>query len=390
MACSVTQLLANRRDSQRSVGPKPPEEKARSREKSVKHGLTVAGIAFPTEDKAVVARRFVAIQEDVAPNTVVGMHLAHQIGLRTILCQRAARQESAALTAKILRVPAEWDEARAAGADYLMGWIGCEPVASRRQLVSTSEGIDRLIAASLGLKLELDRPVVWNSNHDTKLEAFTGRREFDIPETRGMKLSKAIQGDFAGIGASQYDHPTTEDQRRRRACDELVEYIEAEITRLEELQENFDHSALTLDRAESVKRYHFDQDKEATLAWKFEAVASREFHRALREFRAVETDGESNPKVTKDEPAPIEAGDRVNIAEIGQISDDPKPLQKHDLERILGSFCTPIGVTVSRDHWTAKLPIWASKGTLICLPDAGNRSVGPASPRQIKARPSVL
>ena len=366
MACSAAQLTANRQNSQRSTGPKTPEGKARSRENAVKHGLTGAGIALPTEDKAEVARRFVAIQEEMAPSTVVGMHLAHQIALMTVRCQRAARQETAALTAKILRAPAEWDEARAAEADHLMGWIGVEPVAYRRQLVATPEGIDRLIAALLGLKSELDAPrVIWDYNHWTKLEAFTGRRESDLPESRGMKLSKAINGDFAGIEATEYEHLVIEDQRRNWACDELTNYILAEVEKLETLRAKIDHQALARDRAESVERALFDPGKEATLARKYEAAAGRELYRALREFREVEAQGDPAAETPADEYPAIEAGDRVDLAEVGVIRDEPKPIPNNDLEQIMASFETPARTTADQDDRTPRPNQRVGRGRLI-------------------------
>ena len=366
MASSPAQILANRQNAQRSTGPKTPEGKARSRENAVKHGLTGAGIALPIEDAVEVARRFVAIQEEMAPSTVVAMHLAHQIALMTVRCRRAARQESAALTAKILRAPAEWDETRAAEADHLMGWIGVEPVAYRRRLVATPEGIDRLIAALLGLKSELDAPrVIWDYNHWTKLEAFTGRRESDLPESRGMKLSKAINGDFAGIEATEYEHRATEDQRRNWACDELTVYILAEIEKLETLRAKIDHGALARDRAESVERALFDPGKEATLARKYEAAASRELYRALREFRAVEAREEPVPEIPHDEPAAIEAGDRVDIAEVGLIPDKPKPIPNNELEQKLASFEKPARATPNQDERTPRPATRAGRDRLI-------------------------
>ena len=337
---------ANRQNALKSTGPKTPEGKARSRENAVKHGLTGAGIALPIEDKEEVARRFVAIQAEMVPATILGAYFAHQIALMTVRCQRAARQESAAITAKILRAPAEWDEVRAAEADHLMGWIGVEPAAYRRRLVATPEGIDRLIERLLGLKSELDRPVVvWDYNHYTQLEAFCGRREGDLPTSRGMKLSKAIQGDFAGIESAEYDHLATEDLRRNWACDELTAYILAEVERLEVIRSKLDHAALARDRAESVERALFDAGKEATLARKYEAAASRELHKSLRAFYEVEAHGEPIEVASTPEHPAIEAGDQVKTDEVGLIPDALKPIPHSDLERVMASFGKPVPAT---------------------------------------------
>ena len=339
---SEARRLANQRNAQKSTGPKTPEGKARSRVNAVKHGLTGAGIALPVEDKEEISRRFIAIQEELVPASVLGAYFAHQIALMTVRCQRAARQEAAAITAQIHRAPAQWDEVRAAEADHLMGWIGVEPAAYRRQLVATPEGIDRLINRLKGLISELEKPVVvWDYNHYTALEAFTGRRESDLPISRGMTLSKAIKGDFTGIEASEYEHIESDFLRRNWACDELVSYILAEVAKLEGLRGKIDHAALARDRAESVERALFDAGKEATLARKYEAAASRELHKALRGF--AEAEARFALEQTREIPEipenpTIEAGDQVQIDQVGLIPDAPKRIPNSDLERAVGSF----------------------------------------------------
>ena len=58
---SPRRVEANRRNAQKSTGPKTAEGKAISRLNGVKHGLTGAGIALPTEVKEQVegcSRRF--------------------------------------------------------------------------------------------------------------------------------------------------------------------------------------------------------------------------------------------------------------------------------------------------------------------------------------------
>ena len=67
MACTAAQLEANRRNAQRSSGPKTQEGKERSRRNGLKHGLTGAGIVLPLEDEAEVARRFEALQTELKP-----------------------------------------------------------------------------------------------------------------------------------------------------------------------------------------------------------------------------------------------------------------------------------------------------------------------------------
>ncbi len=212
---SAARVAANRLNAQKSTGPKPERGKERSRANAVKHGLTGAGIALPVEDAVEVEHRFLAIQGELAPQTVVGAFLAHQVALMTVRCQRAARQESAALATKIRRAAGDFDEARNAEADLLLGWIESEPVANRRKLLAMPEGVDRLVRVLIDLKSELDKPsVVWTYVHRQKIEAYFGRRECDVPHSRGFIFSQAIGGDFAeldpseGAGLSPLERPT--------------------------------------------------------------------------------------------------------------------------------------------------------------------------------------
>ena len=337
-------IAANRLNAQRSTGPRTEAGKIRSRANAVKHGLTGAGVALPVEDEQLVEQRFLAIQEELAPQTVLGSFFAHQVALMTVRCQRAARQESKAIASRVRRAPAEWDEARSAEADHLLGWIGAEPISYHRKLMATPEGVDRLIKTLLGLRQELNRSVVvWDCNHAQQLAACFGTRESDVPYSRNRRLSDAIGGNFAGIEPSEIAHIESKDAQRNWACDRMDEHIRAEVARLEEHRASLDLAGLELDRAEAAERALFDPGKEAILARKYEAAATRELYRALREFREVEATGdlEGSEVITQAEATDqtFLDGDRV-VLEAGETEDfiDRKPHPKNDLERSLGSI----------------------------------------------------
>ena len=337
-------IAANKLNAQRSTGPRTEAGKIRSRANAVKHGLTGAGVALPVEDAQAVEQRFLAIQEELAPSTVLGCFFAHQVALMTVRCQRAARQESKALASRVRQAPAEWDEARAAEADHLLGWIGAEPISYHRKLMATPEGVDRLIKTLLGLREELDRSVVvWDFTHAQQLAACFGTRESDVPYSRGRCLSDAMGGNFAGIDPTEIAHLTSKDAQQNWTCDQMDAHIRAEVARLEEHRAGLDLSELALDRAEAGERALFDPGKEATLARKYEAAATRELYRALREFREVEATGdldgtESIPAAEATEQT-LREGDRVDVEQVGAAdSHIRKPHPKNDLERALGSF----------------------------------------------------
>ncbi len=349
---SEARIAANRINAQKSTGPKTTKGKERSRANAVKHGLTGAGVALPVEDAIEVEHRFLAIQSEMAPQTVIGSYLAHQIALMTVRCQRAARQETAAISIKVRHAAEEFDEKRNGEADHLMGWIGNEPVSYRRKLLAMPEGVDRLIDALLGLRSELDREgqLFWDYNHMSKIEAYFGRRELDLPPSRGYVLSKAIGGDYKRLDPKEIAHLSTDHEKRNWACDEMIVYIDAEVVRLRAHRETLDHEAIALDRAEAGDRALFDPSKEATLARKYEAAATREFYRALREFREVEATGESEstePSESTEEA--LRAGDSTATP---RPEIEPKPEPDNELSESLGSFGKVASADSNPFDWT--------------------------------------
>ena len=250
---SARKAEANRRNAQHSTGPRTAEGKARSRANALKHGMTGAGIALPGEDAKLVEERFLAVQEEMAPMTVVGMGLAHEIALSTVRMQRAAKQESAAIAFKIRHAAEEFDEARKADADHHLLWIEAEPIPHRRQLMSTPEGIDRLIGRLENVRSEIRNPyIAWNYVHESVLESCFGRRSVEVPHSRGYLLSQAMMG--------KDDELTDEDRAQAQgrlkvwAMPRLEAYIDGEIERLLAHRETLDFETIMLDRAEAADR----------------------------------------------------------------------------------------------------------------------------------------
>ena len=370
---SEARIQANRINARKSTGPKTAEGKARSRANAVKHGLTGEGLALPNEDAAEVEARFEAVREELAPRSVLGTFLAHQVALMTVRCQRAARWETATRASKIRNAASEFVEARNAEADHLIEWITSDPVGHRRKLMAMPEGVDRLIEGLLGLKGDLEREgtVSWNYAHGQKVEALFGKRSGDVPHSRAIILSNAIQGDFKEVDPAEVAHLPTLAEKRNWACDELTTAIDAEVERLRAQRETLDVGAIALDRAEAGDRAQFDPSYEATLARRYEAAATRELYRALRELRAVEKadagdrDATGNAEAVEVEVAPLEADAPVVIAPTTinptaepRSDDEIKSFPGKDLGSTLGSFgkstpdeSNPMGRGVQKDQF---------------------------------------
>ena len=87
----------NRRNGQKSQGPKTDEGKARSRQNATKHGLRAEVLAMPTEDASVIAARAQAWNEYYQPASPAAQHLVNECVRTTIMSDRCHKYHDAAL-----------------------------------------------------------------------------------------------------------------------------------------------------------------------------------------------------------------------------------------------------------------------------------------------------
>ncbi len=251
-------------------------------------------LALPLEDAKEMDRRYEALHEDLAPRGEMACYLVRRLTVQTVRLDRAVGQETVALSSRVRRAEADFDEDRNGRADHLMGWIHAEPFSYRRKLMAMPEGVDHLVKVLLGLKDDLDKGDMtpWNYFHGDKLEACFGRRGTDLPHSRGFILSQAIQGKFEEVDPVEIADRTTPVERRNWAAERMRAYIDAEVARLRDHRETLDHEAIALDRAESKRRAAFDPGPEAILARRYEANTERAMFRTLGEIRRINAEAE--------------------------------------------------------------------------------------------------
>src|SRR6516164_4834001 len=101
-ATSQKRIDANRRNAQKSTGPRTPEGKSRSRFNGLKHGLTAKVPVIPGEDAAVYQERLDAIIESCAPQNQVELELLGRLAAATNWSlDRAARAEAAQISQRV-------------------------------------------------------------------------------------------------------------------------------------------------------------------------------------------------------------------------------------------------------------------------------------------------
>jgi hypothetical protein len=120
MPTSEARVQANRKNAARSTGPKTEEGKERSRQNSLKHGLTGAGVVLIEADAAEVARRTLTFTDELMALGDIGQAVVRRAALNSVRMERAADQQAASLTQRVRQAEADFvapegvDEAEAA------------------------------------------------------------------------------------------------------------------------------------------------------------------------------------------------------------------------------------------------------------------------------------
>ena len=107
MTTTIDRAAINRRNAQKSTGPRTPEGKNRSRFNAVKHGMTARTLVLPDEDASVLQMRLETWINDLQPQNEVEQALVEQAVHASWKLERADRAEVARLSRIIESVPVE-------------------------------------------------------------------------------------------------------------------------------------------------------------------------------------------------------------------------------------------------------------------------------------------
>jgi len=298
MTCSPAQLAANRLNALKSTGPRTEQGKKASRANAVKHGLTGAGVALPTEDAEAVAGRFRRLRDELSPSSELAEVLVERVAMLSVRLGRCARLDTAALSDRVLTAGPAFDEARRAEADRLVQTLGAHPATNRRLLLGSPEGVDALIREWRRLAEAIEgRGGRWE--YDSYLQADWLNGHNSVVTSDYMALTFAMNGRFEKL-APEEGAGLAPGPRAMWARSQIIERIAGEIAALEAHRATLDTAAIEARRALAADLALFDPSKEATLARKYEAAAERALFRTLRELRQVEA--ESTGRAEEPEP----------------------------------------------------------------------------------------
>ena len=163
MIVSQARIDANRRNAQKSTGPRTEEGKARSRANALKHGLC-ASVCVP-EDLALVQQRSREIFDTLKPQNELHVWLVDQVALSTVRIDRTERIERRARDKHSLRAELCWDDDRRLEVEILARDLGKNPAETVNLLLKTPHGCEWMMSRWAMLAHAADtQPTGWTDD----------------------------------------------------------------------------------------------------------------------------------------------------------------------------------------------------------------------------------
>src|SRR3954451_18752567 len=120
---TAKQIAANRRNAQKSTGPKTEEGKAKSRLNALQHGLGAIHVPLPHEDPNELPHILAGLMETHYAANAQEQMLVHNIASAYLRIQRSSRFEAALMNGHILMVKGKYGKSLEPRSDDDMGAI---------------------------------------------------------------------------------------------------------------------------------------------------------------------------------------------------------------------------------------------------------------------------
>ena len=321
------QIDANRRNAQKSTGPKSRPGKDKTRFNGLKHGLRAEQVVLPGEDPAEFAAELKGWSDDWNP-------ASHT---RAVLCERAAAsswrlRRSVRVEADRLRGLAEaaaerFDAGRREALDGAFDLFETDPRAALARLRSDVDGVDRLIAWWDVLDATLEEgPAAWDFGSHARLMVLLGHvPDADPAESGPLPLASARLLVANDPGAFPLAAGPLAGEEAEDAIAELLGLADDMRAELRRARKRLEDPAVLRQRAIGAARV--DSSKEAVLLHRYEMSHDRSLRATLKDLMALAKSGAdlverpeevTEPAVAADvDDAPTEAnssGDREAVA----------------------------------------------------------------------------
>ena len=262
---TLRQLEANRRNAQKSTGPRTENGKERSRANRYTHGLAGEGAVREGDEAEMITERLAAWAVGYDPRTQEDCWLIEQMVLETVRIERCQQYERALLYRQVVRAEESWDDDRTLDAARLASRLPKHPTLTSIQLQRTTQGCTLLIDRWTGLLNALQPGQAWD----------------DPLRTLAM--------DLLGVVPALRDGCTRLDPNPDDGQDIVVHQAELasrEIARLTRKQSDYLDDQDAHEREMAASGYAMP-DRDIYLIRRYEAACHRRLDRAMRKLEPI-------------------------------------------------------------------------------------------------------
>jgi hypothetical protein len=244
MNCSQARIDANRRNAQKSTGPRTVEGKLASRANALTHGL--CSVVIVPESAELVQKRAEEIYEAFKPYTDYQAWQVDRAAIITVRIDRIERMERRIRDKICLRAELTWDDDRRLEAEVLGGKLSKRPAETVEMLRRTPHGCEWLMGrwALLAHAADTQKDHEWTPEQ-TSLA-------FDLLATPALfRVGKpGTSVDFHGNVLDKADESAAV---ARRMVDELMEHREV-VRGLDDVNRSLTEADLDLDSDAELRR----------------------------------------------------------------------------------------------------------------------------------------
>ncbi len=334
MIVSEARISANRRNAQKSTGPRTEEGKSHSRANALKHGLC-ATVVVP-ESLELISQRSREFFETFKPENEVHVWMVDQAALASIRIERSQRMERQCRDKISLRAELTWDDDRRFEAEVLGRSLAKDPAATVEALRKTPHGCEWLMT----------RWAMLAYSADTQAEGWTAdqaKLAFDLLATpllfrTGRKPGDAI--DFEGRLVADGKDPAAVARREIAALKERRE-IAAD---LDEVERTLASSDLTNEGDPELRRLRrYESSLHNKMRWYLKQITIESPYKvpdpSLRPTWAAEPEPALKPEPKSADEIAAEGWEPAMISPPFDLTPDefPAPGKVVDLPAVLAS-----------------------------------------------------
>jgi len=284
---SERQVEANRRNAQRSTGPKTEEGKRKSRQNGLKHGLT-AEVVVPEEELEAFERVYVEYRSEILPGGLVENELTRRVAVNSVRMRRCEQAEQDALVSQVTKAVADWRQRKMKSVRGLAKSLKSKPAETIERLEETAFGCAWMIRQWEKLERRLKRaPLSWSESerlHALRLMGYDPNDPSDRCERHFQFLSLCahqLNPDEIPAPASN-DAATAEVEAKSRQL--LLALVAEQLERLEDLCEDAWERVDGPERKGIESQARIDTSPSGMNRHRYERSAELNFHRSINQL----------------------------------------------------------------------------------------------------------